>query len=557
MSNIEGGDLCRYVQAGTARMTSSNYNEIDGLVFSSLVYGEFESSEITWTREDLENGISLKDYAAKMLALYPDPSTYSDLSSREVDLRALLKAVSKSPRYSNCIVTNLAACKGNTMWEAGKVSMIPEDAQWAAMTINIDDGTNTAVIAMRGTDGTTLGWSEDLEIGYEEYGTTAQRLSRDYLATCEADRIALVGHSKGGNDVVSAYMMSEKSVRDKVFQIYNYDGPGNNNEFIDNYREAYDELEKKVNNYFPRNSVIGQLLTDIPGKNYYCEANTKGHTEGLSILGEHDQYAWEFDRGDVPFSSEQGKFSEILNRVLDQSLRGLSNYESSYVLQALIKAGIPALIAKDSLDSFPITIDYSSWQAALLSVMQAVYTSIEQLWCIMNLMRILLDELAYEGLVILTFPLPSISEFYSWIRGLSDDVFRNFKDEVDDLLSWIIYGNETGGKAPIVYEFTYRHANFRTRASGFSVQVDKMMLCAERLERISANIRKQVLEIETVKAENTIIGLEYVTGYIESACAQANTAANNIENYGEKLYSIAQTYSTVEKDILNMFAFQV
>ena len=548
MSNNYGGDLCLYVTNEKTLMDSSNYNEIDGLVFASLVYNEFESPKITWTEEELENGISLTDYAERLLDLYPEMGDGKEVPSEVADKSALLSAVSTSQRYNKCIVTNLAACNGTTIWDEGNVSTISEDAQWAAMTININDGTNTAVIAMRGTNGTTLGWSEDLEIGYEEYGTTAQRLSRDYIAACKADKMSLVAHSKGGNDIVMGYMMSEKSVRERVVDIKNYDGPGENYKSNRIFKEGYDELDIKLKNYYPENGVIGLLLCDNPGKQYYCKANIKGHMEDKWFLGEHDPYAWEFYQEGTLNNSKQGVLSKVINRVLDNSLGNLSNTERRYALRTLIEFGVPALIAKKPLSGYPITIDYSSWQAALLSIIQFWHTSPEQAWCALKLMRNLLAELTFEGFAIADFSIPSVPEFYYWIKELYDDVIRNFKDEAEELWYWAMHDEETGVRNLVVYDFS---------KCRFSVQVDKLMSCAEQLERIAANMRNQVLEIDTFKAKNTIIGLEYITGYIESACALADTAANNIENYGEMLYSIAQTYSAVEKDVLNTFAIQV
>ena len=69
MSSAKGGDLAQYVLNNEEPLTSDNYNEIDGLVFSQLSYSKFESPSITWSREELERSISVKDFAKRILEI--------------------------------------------------------------------------------------------------------------------------------------------------------------------------------------------------------------------------------------------------------------------------------------------------------------------------------------------------------------------------------------------------------------------------------------------------------------------------------------------------------
>lgn len=553
MSKTSGGDLASYVKHSDGPMTSSNYNEIDGLVFSSVAYTKFESSKVTWTESELENGISMQQFAKRMLDT--DKACGGTLLASE-DQRALLEAIQNSDRYENCMVNDLAACKGTEIWDAGKNSTISDDAQWAAMTIDIKDGTNTSVVAMRGTDGTTLGWNEDFELGYEAGGTTAQKLSRDYLAACDADKIALVGHSKGGNDVVSAYVMSEKSVRDRVFEINNYDGPGSNYKFIKNYKEGYSELDSKLNNYYPKNSVVGQLLNDNPGKHYYCEADVKGHTEDMGIMGEHDPYSWEFEKKGTLDNTKQGDVSKILNRVLDNTLKGLNNTEAVLVLRTFIQIGIPELIATHQ-------IDYSTWQKLFMSLMQHPFTSVEQYWATMRTMYRLLYELACEG-VAFTFPLPYEAEFYAWLRGLSADIFRNFKDAAEKL--WDMFVSKvnpfssrknTKGKEhknSSVYNFNNNRRSGTAGPAIFFIDVEKLISCAEHLVAVASMMKTQVSELDSIISDVNASGLGNVTPYLKAEKTRADTKAGNIAALGRSLSSIYKIYRDTESAIVSNYS---
>lgn len=557
MSSTHGGDLSLYVNTTSEAISSANYNEIDGLVFSSIVYNRFEASEISWTKSELEDGISLQQFARKMTT-----ANNKNPGFINADTEALLEAVANSPRYENCKVTNMAACNKTAMWDSGRTTDIKEDAQWAAMTIDINDGSDTSVIAMRGTDGTTFGWNEDFELGYEKYGTTAQRLSRDYLSACEADNIVMVGHSKGGNDVVASYMMSDKDVRDRVIQINNYDGPGNNSEFIDNYKDGYSELGDKLHNYYPQNSVVGQILNDNPGQHIYCRADTSGHMEDQGILGEHDQYSWEFYKAGTLDNAEQGDISKSLNKVLDNSLQGLTNTESRYAIQALIRVGIPAMIAHQPKEDSPVIIDYSSWQNALLSILQYSYTSVAQVWSALRLIR----KVVAEGVVKFSFRIPEENEFYSWIRDLFPGFFRNFAEDAEVLWEKFIKSGVNAispgfiapeeHMAPTVYDFSnngkelYIASTVGTAA--FSVDADRLSMYSGRLEEIVAELNAQVDEMEKLRGGFTPIGIGYLTSELDTLCVNVEETAKNVRGLSEALSNISKQYKDAENGALSV-----
>lgn len=313
--------LSEYMKNANTTMDSSNYNEIDGLVFAELSYFKFEDAYSSYTSEN----VSVPSFAKTILKS-------TKVTTEE---RNFLNQIMCSPRYKDCTISNMAAEN--------------EESQWAAMTIHMNDDNNSSIIAMRGTDGTKLGWQEDFQLLYDNDGTRAQELSADYLRNSDAQNIYMVGHSKGGNDVTSAYVMSDKSVRDKVISVYNYDGPGTNNDFKNMYKEGYKELDDKLSNYYPEDSVIGQLLNDNPGKNIYIDTTPRGNNKNLPILGEHDPFQWNVKNSDSFEEMKQSDFSQDLNRVLDRTVDSMSQKERAQLYKALEKLGTSDLIGDQKI----------------------------------------------------------------------------------------------------------------------------------------------------------------------------------------------------------------
>ena len=328
-----GGDMKEYISSSKTVLTAENYNEADAYVFAELSYIRFENLP-NYTSENC----SLKELCRKML----ENNVVTGSGNEVKDKTALLEAIANSDRYANCSVSNLRAEN--------------VDSRWAAMTINIDK--DTSVIAMRGTDDAPLSWTEDLELAYQVDGSNAQKLSAEYLKNSPAKSIYLTGHSKGGNNVISAYVANEKSVRDKVVRIDNYDGPGVNPEYALINGGGYLELGKKLNSYYPENSIVGMLLLDKAGKTKFYKTDTNGHTKGHGVLDEHDPFAARFEDGSL-VNGEQSFLSRYLNNLVDMSVAKLPLPQRYLFIKTLVNIGVPAKIAnKGEIDLSYYTSGY-------------------------------------------------------------------------------------------------------------------------------------------------------------------------------------------------------
>lgn len=351
-----GGDVVRYIEGASEPLSAENYNDADGLVFAELSYVRFEDCKT------VSKDMSLAEFADKLLESGVE---------KNKDKIALLQAIKESPRYANCKVTNFASadriedieeildyenCKVTDFAsEDHKVTNLVNqynDAQWAAVTVQISDGdSDTSIVAMRGTDRTTNGWVEDFELFYDQDGTGAQQLSAKYLKTVEGDSIFLAGHSKGGNDVIYAYLASESSIRDRVVKINNYDGPGVNPEIRNDseFLQAYKELDDKLYNIYPYNSIIGLLLIDNPGQSTYVNCDTEGHNE-IPVIGTHDGHSFMMNPDGSFEEREQAEYSKYINKLLDEVMYKLSKEERREVITLLVTLGVPALIAGEGYE---------------------------------------------------------------------------------------------------------------------------------------------------------------------------------------------------------------
>lgn len=322
--------MASYVRNSQEMLTPDNYNEMDALIFAQLSYGKFETAR---SEELHQSGYhpDIIEYTGEMTV-----SEYVNILKQSTSLsddeKALYTEIANSPRYQNCKITNFA-------------TETNDSSQWAAMTVKMND--DTSVIAYRGTDGTKEGWREDFEILRATEGTDAQRYSRDYLEHSQENNVFLTGHSKGGNDASAGYMMADDSARSRVLQIHNFDGPGNNEILISKYQQQYEELYDKLNNYYPRNSIIGQLLNNNPGYIYFVEAEVREEYKDKSILGEHDGFSFVYD-GNGFVAAEQSEFSKNLDRLLDEALVDLPLWVRFTVIQKIEDMMIPELIAGDA-----------------------------------------------------------------------------------------------------------------------------------------------------------------------------------------------------------------
>lgn len=526
-----GGDIASYINNNTVKLSNSNYNELDAIVFSQLSYSKFENlSGYPGT-----NYGSVKDYAQACL----NNHAYKE---GDKDMVAFLQALAKSDRYADCSISNLAANN--------------DTSQWAAMTVNIDN--KNSVIAMRGTDGTEKGWIEDFELGYKLEGTEAQKLSAEYLKNSDVENIYLAGHSKGGNDVISAYVQNDKSVRDKVVRIDNFDGPGVNGHYALINGDGYIELSKKLYNYYPENSVIGQLLVDKPGHNTYFKCDMKGHTESMGLLGEHDPFSFKLNSDQTGFSKcDQSITSKIINNLIDVTLLQLDPIQQALFMRLIINIGIPAVIAHNNDLSY-INYDFlNNISIKEIAELGNFY------YVLIALLRSLIPAL---GIVGLEKAIEIISQAFDKVlaklKKYGDKIYKEVKSIYKKGLETVgkvwnyfkSWGSSGGGHSSGHGRYDENHSAGNGKAD-FAVDINKLLNYSKSLKTISKDIGAQRNGVNS--AQHSLIIGSSVVAYIKFEIYETNITAiaKKLENMAATLENVAHRYDSTESKIAGNIGF--
>lgn len=237
-------------------------NDIDALVFARLSYLDFSKiiGDDSFIRVTLRSASQLYD-GGKILN-ENDPE--------------LIRLAGASVRFGDVQATLFRSILDEQ-----------EQLQFAGVTFlcNNGNGEETPVIAFRGTDSTFTGWKEDFNMSFMERIPSQEAASRYAVDVLEVFRNPAIftGHSKGGNLSVYAACFSSEQIRKSTRMVFNFDGPGFNDELLNSCE--YNEMLPKIKVIVPQTSMIGTLL---------------GHREYLHVikscekgLKQHDLYTWE------------------------------------------------------------------------------------------------------------------------------------------------------------------------------------------------------------------------------------------------------------------------
>ena len=281
------------------------FNLVDNLILSELVYTDF--------------GGAVPD-SGQALPLEEVRDSFFRLHDRgEIEARTAYSYTARAPYLMDAM---LEGRRFRDLRLFGYEAVTDKDAtaQFAAVTFLLPD--DTVYVAFRGTDGTVVGWKEDLILSYRS-GTEGQLRAVDYLSRVGAQTdlpLRAGGHSKGGNLAVYAAAHCSTDLQDRIVRIYSNDGPG----FRDEVRvlPGYQAIQPRTVSIVPDTSVIGMLL----------ESDCARHVVKSSASGlvQHDGFTWEVGPTDfVPAQlTRTGAYlekavDEWVARQDDQTLRSL------------------------------------------------------------------------------------------------------------------------------------------------------------------------------------------------------------------------------------------
>ena len=255
-----------YLDKNKYSFIEKEFNEIDNLIFSRLIYLKFEDFL------DYDDKITIEEAYKKFLfvdRLDADKDTFFDKATIKI-----FEKMAKSKRFKNIVI-------GNYFNDINRKL----EKQFAAITFYLPN--NFIYVSFRGTDDTLVALKEDFNMSYM-LEVPSQKESVKYLEKVASENkfnIIVGGHSKGGNLAMYSAIFCKHKYKKRIAAIYNNDGPGFLDEILDskNYKKVVD----KIHTFIPQTSIIGMLLN---------------HREKISVVKsdrilimQHDPDSWYID----------------------------------------------------------------------------------------------------------------------------------------------------------------------------------------------------------------------------------------------------------------------
>lgn len=270
---------------GDLTLEQDEFNEIDNLILARFSYLPFD--ELIKENENVSIEELAKRY--KKANIKPEDILWKD----DVNL---LPALEKAERFKNMIAVKYI----NKIDEE-------EEKQFSAITVLMPD--DTIYVSYRGTDNTIVGWKEDFNMSFKSH-VASQLDSVKYLEEIAKEypnkKLRVGGHSKGGNLAVYAAVFANDSVKNRIINVYNNDGPGFSDEIIK--LDEYKNMIKKVHTFIPQSSVFGRLLN-------HEEKYTVLESVQTGIM-QHDLYSWQVLGNEFVRVDEITDGSEFVNETI-------------------------------------------------------------------------------------------------------------------------------------------------------------------------------------------------------------------------------------------------
>lgn len=298
------------------------FNAIDNLIFCSLSYIDWSNIVPT----NIQESITIKEACIKYFDKYAlDMSDTFQLANV-----LILKEISNGKRFKNIKLYNYC----NEMTDC---------KQFGAICMKLPD--SSVFVSFKGTTDELVGWKENFMLSYS-FPVPAQKHAIEYLNNSirwNDFKIRLGGHSKGGNLATCASMYCKKSIRMRITDIYNNDGPGFRKDQTLN--KEYKDILPKLRTIIPEDSVIGMLL-NCP-KNY-----TVVKSENRGIM-QHDLCSWkcfgtyliEGHRSKYSIENE-AKYTKFLEKYNDDQ----REYIVNILFELLNKSGITKKSELDNMN---------------------------------------------------------------------------------------------------------------------------------------------------------------------------------------------------------------
>ena len=253
-------DITKYIDIyGNYTFGEKQFNEIDNILFSLIVYLNFEGL--------FKNKITIEEISKLYFQKFNE-NKINSFSSFHKKIVKLLKMMSTKTRFKNVEIYDYIKIKENT--------------QFGAMSFRFNK--NELYISYEGTDSSLIGWKENFETSYK-FPIKSQEESIKYINAVikKKDKIIYIGgHSKGGNLAMCAGMYAKTEIKKKIKKIYNNDGPGFNIEQFNS--KDWNNIQNKLITIAPEDSIVAYLLNH--------QNNIKIIKSTAKSIKQHDPTTW-------------------------------------------------------------------------------------------------------------------------------------------------------------------------------------------------------------------------------------------------------------------------
>lgn len=295
-------------------------NILDKVCINEIGYLTYEK----WlTASDLKKPINLHDFAEGK-ELNPD---YSFMVTKE--RVELAEAMVRSRRFASLSLSNYRSVLDKEV-----------EKQFAAMIFSLPE-LGYHQLVFRGTDDSVIGWKEDFQLTYSREipaHRSAMTFLEDHLPNLSG-RIAVSGHSKGGNLALYSAVQSSTSLREKIAELLLLDSPGLMKSLLE--KPSYQELKARMIVIRPQDSVVGVML-------YWDRPAQLVAAEGIGFA-QHNALTWEVDlvANDFAYEDQPTELSQRLEETFQEWIETLPNQElkqvCDLVFDTILDSGIESL----------------------------------------------------------------------------------------------------------------------------------------------------------------------------------------------------------------------
>lgn len=251
---------------GDLDFVQSPPNEVDGLLLSYLAYVPFDEIVTSPWEEDR---ITLYEASRRFWQEHTEQEVLHMISLTKMS-PFVMRRMAESRRFGElklCYYQNSLT--------------LEEESQFSALCVEVPD--YITYIIYRGTDNSLIGWKENLKMSYQIVPAQKKAVNyMNYIGEKLRGDFIVCGHSKGGNLATYASAMAKKEIQNRILAVYNYDGPGFMESFLNS--AGYHRIQLRNHKLVPAASMIGMMLGN---DTHYTivESDEKG-------IRQHDPLKW-------------------------------------------------------------------------------------------------------------------------------------------------------------------------------------------------------------------------------------------------------------------------